>query len=51
MGGYTTIKRMLIIEDDENLNRGIAFAFEKDGFSTVTANTVYPDILIIPNRR
>lgn len=33
------MKQMLIIEDDENLNRGIAFAFEKDGFSVVSEST------------
>jgi len=34
------MKRMLIIEDDENLSRGIAFAFEKDGYSVITAKTL-----------
>lgn len=34
------MRRMLIIEDDENLSRGIAFAFEKDGFSVISANTL-----------
>ena len=34
------MKRMLIIEDDENLSRGLAFAFEKDGFSVVGASTL-----------
>ena len=34
------MRRMLIIEDDENLSRGIAFAFEKDGFSVVSASTL-----------
>ncbi len=34
------MKRMLIIEDDENLSRGIAFAFEKDGFSVIRASTL-----------
>jgi DNA-binding response OmpR family regulator len=31
---------MLIIEDDENLNHGIAFAFEKEGFYVVSASTL-----------
>jgi DNA-binding response OmpR family regulator len=31
---------MLIIEDDDNLMRGIAFAFEKDGYAVMTANTM-----------
>jgi DNA-binding response OmpR family regulator len=31
---------MLIIEDDDNLMRGIAFAFEKDGYAVMTASTV-----------
>lgn len=31
---------MLIIEDDENLSRGILFAFEKDGFSVMRASTL-----------
>lgn len=34
------MKKILIVEDDENLNRGIAFAFEKDGYSVVRANTL-----------
>ena len=33
------MKTILIIEDDENLSRGIAFAFEKDGYHTLTAST------------
>jgi DNA-binding response OmpR family regulator len=31
---------MLIIEDDENLSRGIAFAFEKEGFAVVCVGTL-----------
>ncbi len=34
------MKRMLIVEDDEGLSRGITFAFEKDGFSVVHAGTL-----------
>lgn len=34
------MKRILIIEDDENLSRGIAFAFEKDGYSVIQASTL-----------
>ena len=34
------MKQILIIEDDENLSRGIAFAFEKDGYYVVKANTL-----------
>ena len=34
------MKRILIVEDDENLSRGIAFAFEKDGHSVITATTL-----------
>jgi len=34
------MKQILIIEDDENLSRGIAFAFEKDGYSVIQANTL-----------
>ena len=33
------MKTILIIEDDENLSRGIAFAFEKDGYQTHSAGT------------
>lgn len=33
-------KTILIIEDDENLNRGIAFTFEKDGFNAISAKSV-----------
>ena len=45
-GGYTgkidggMMKRILIIEDDENLSRGIAFAFERDGYAVTCANTL-----------
>ncbi len=34
------MKSMLIIEDDENISRGVAFAFEKDGFSVISASTL-----------
>ena len=34
------MKRMLIVEDDENLSRGIAFAFEKDGYFVIQQNTM-----------
>jgi len=34
------MKEILIIEDDENLSHGIAFAFEKDGYAVVRAGTV-----------
>ncbi|BCJ98622.1 response regulator transcription factor [Anaerocolumna chitinilytica] len=34
------MKTILIIEDDENLNRGIAFAFEKDGYTVKCASTI-----------
>lgn len=34
------MKTILIIEDDENLSRGIAFAFENDAFGVVTANSI-----------
>lgn len=34
------MKTILIIEDDENLSRGIVFAFEKDGYSVIKANTL-----------
>ena len=34
------MKQILIIEDDENLSRGIAFAFEKDGYAVIQANTL-----------
>lgn len=33
------MKTILIIEDDGNLSRGIAFAFEKDGYQTHSAGT------------
>jgi len=33
-------KTVLILEDDENLNRGIAFTFEKDGYQAVSANSI-----------
>ncbi len=34
------MKRILIVEDDENLSRGIAFAFERDGYTVIQANTL-----------
>ena len=34
------MKRILIIEDDENLSRGVAFAFEKDGYTVNRATTL-----------
>lgn len=34
------MKTILIIEDDENLSRGISFAFEKDGYSVIEAATL-----------
>jgi len=34
------MKRILIIEDDDNLSRGIAFSFEKDGYSVIRASTI-----------
>lgn len=33
-------KKLLILEDDENLNRGIAFTFEKDGYGVVSAGRI-----------
>jgi len=34
------MKRILIVEDDENLSRGIAFSFEKEGFVVHSADTL-----------
>ena len=34
------MKKIMIVEDDSNLRRGIAFAFEKDGYSVVQAPTL-----------
>lgn len=34
------MKTILIIEDDENLSRGIAFTFEKDGYIVLCTNTL-----------
>ena len=34
------VTQILIIEDDENLSRGIAFTFEKGGYSVIKANTL-----------
>lgn len=34
------MKTVLIIEDDENLSRGIAFTFEKDGYHAVSASSI-----------
>ncbi len=33
-------RTILILEDDENLNRGIAFIFEKDGYQAISANSI-----------
>ncbi len=33
-------KTIMILEDDENLNRGLAFTFEKDGYQVVSANSI-----------
>ena len=33
------MKTILILEDDEDLNRGIAFTFERDGYRAVSAGT------------
>lgn len=51
------MKTILILEDDENLSRGIAFTFEKDGYQAVSANSIAegrralelhkPDLLIL----
>ena len=34
------MKQMLVVEDDDNLSRGIVFSFEKDGFTVVSAKTL-----------
>jgi len=34
------MKKILIIEDDENLSRGIAFTFEKDGYDAVSTGNI-----------
>ena len=34
------MKTILLIEDDENLSRGIAFTFERSGYHVVSANSV-----------
>ncbi|ADY55562.1 two component transcriptional regulator, winged helix family [Syntrophobotulus glycolicus DSM 8271] len=34
------MKTILILEDDENLSRGIAFTFEKDGYDAVSAGSI-----------
>ncbi len=34
------MKRILILEDDENLSRGIRFTFEKDGYHVVSAGSI-----------
>lgn len=33
-------KKILILEDDENLSRGIAFTFEKDGYDAVSSGSI-----------
>lgn len=34
------MKTILLIEDDENLSRGIVFAFEKDGYHVISACSI-----------
>ncbi len=34
------MKTIMLLEDDENLSRGIAFAFEKDGYHTISACSI-----------
>ncbi|NMA84035.1 MAG: response regulator transcription factor [Epulopiscium sp.] len=34
------MKTILILEDDENLSRGIAFTFERDGYHTFSAGNI-----------
>ncbi len=34
------MKTILLLEDDESLSRGIAFAFEKDGYHTISAGSI-----------
>lgn len=33
-------KKILLLEDDENLSRGIAFTFEKDGYDVVSVGSI-----------
>lgn len=33
-------KTILILEDDEHLNRGIGFIFEKDGYQILSAKSI-----------
>lgn len=33
-------KKILILEDDENLSRGMTFTFEKDGYDAVSASSI-----------
>lgn len=41
------MKKILIIEDDENLSRGIAFTFEKDGYCTTSAGSIKEGQLLL----
>lgn len=34
------MKTILILEDDENLSRGISFTFERDGYHTISAGSI-----------
>jgi two-component system, OmpR family, response regulator RegX3 len=34
------VKTIMLLEDDENLSRGIAFAFEKDGYHAISACSI-----------
>ena len=44
------MRSILIIEDDENLSRGIAFLFEKDGFQPMLLPTWLPGEVFSVNR-
>ena len=41
---------MLIVEDDDNLSRGIAFSFEKEGFDVACAGTIESASALLQNK-
>jgi len=40
---------MSIVEDDDNLSRGIAFSFEKEGFDVACAGTLESASALLQN--
>ena len=44
------IMKILIIEDDDGLNRGNSFALEQEGYETVSARTLQEGMLFLKKK-